>query len=90
MHFGRPFYSRGVAYSYSDWTTYTDAAARLVRLNAHIAEIADEIKPDMSSAAGSVGRGSIVNYYNSLLAERRRLEVISTGASSGFTRGRAL
>ncbi len=76
-----------MAWSYSDYDSYTDPAGRAARLRLHIAEVRAAIGPDMSSSPGSVNFANLTAMLRDLKSELSQLERDING--SRFVRGRA-
>lgn len=76
-----------MAWSYSDYDSYTDAAGRAARLRLHIAEVRAAIGPDMASSPGSVNFANLTTLLRDLKSELNQLERDMNGTR--FVRGRA-
>lgn len=76
-----------MAWSYSDYDSYTDPAGRAARLRLHIAEVRAAIGPDMSSSPGSVNFANLIALLGTLKNELSQLERDMNGTR--FVRGRS-
>lgn len=73
-----------MAATYADWPTLTTAATRYARFNLHLQEVGAQLAaPDVSADGKAINRASLVTYYNSLLAQRDRLQLAAQRETGG-------
>lgn len=73
----------GAVYTYSDWTTITDKAARLVRLGLHMQEVAERISAEVSGDGRSRSTSSLQQYYDGLLKAYDKLQAQVEASGTG-------
>lgn len=77
-------------WTYADWITQTDAAAKLTRLNLHLEEVIQALGAETTD--GDVGRSSreLRAYLEkTLMPEQQRLENTTADSSDATTSGRS-
>ena len=73
-----------MAYSYSGWRLQSGAAAQLAMLDLHIGEVAAQMGIDTSGPDHSVNRKELVNYYQSLVAERKEFVTLAEASTRKY------
>lgn len=76
-----------MAYTYSDWSTVTTSvAAKIARLDLHIAEVSLGMTASVGSNGANRDTGSLIEYLR-LLTEQRKELAAMPGASGVGTSG---
>jgi hypothetical protein len=70
-----------VAWTYSDYITYADAAAKLTRLRLHIHEVTDKIGREQSAGDMSTSSTALQKYLQDLKNEERSLSGATSDSS---------
>lgn len=73
-------------WSYADYITYEDAAARLARLRLHIQEVSQKVGASTAAAGTSVDRTTNLQYLQVLKSEEKDLAA-ETGERSAYGGG---
>lgn len=71
-----------MAWTYADWRTQTTVTGKRDRLAMHIAEVSQQVGPEVSADGKSKGSGSLTSYMALLNDEYNKLEQ-SPGSMTG-------
>lgn len=61
-------------WTYSGWITQTSLATRLTQLRAHIAEVTEKMRPEISGDGKATSSSALQDYLDTLLAKEKELE----------------
>lgn len=76
-------------WTYSDYITLTDQAAKLTRLRLHIQEVSDSIGREISGDGKSKSENNITQYLAELRKEEKELAAVP-GVGNGYNGGISL